>query len=69
MEKITLRAFPLGAKIRPILWRLYEPLVLVCALIAAANGLEQSWRFGALGEAFAGLSYPNCATIDNYGDE
>lgn len=62
MHKITLRAFPLGAKIRPIFWRLYEPLVLVCALIAAASGLEQSYRYGALGEALAGQSYPNCPT-------
>jgi hypothetical protein len=33
-----------------------------CALIAAASGIEQSWRYGALGEALAGQSYPNCPT-------
>ena len=57
-----MRGFPLGSKIRPILWRIYEPLVLACVLIAAASGLEQSWRYGRLGEAFAGQSYPNCPT-------
>ena len=62
MHKITIRRLPLGAKIRPILWRLYEPLVLACALIAAASGLEQSYRYGMLGEAIAGQSYPNCPT-------
>jgi uncharacterized membrane protein SpoIIM required for sporulation len=37
-------------------------ILLSCLLIAAASGLEQSWRYGALGEAFAGQSYPNCPT-------
>jgi hypothetical protein len=69
MERTIIRALPLGAKIRPILWRFYEPLVLICVLIAAASGLEQSYRYGRLGELIAGLSYPNCATLDNYGGE
>lgn len=40
----------------------YKAFVAACALIAAIAGLEQSWRYGALGEAFAGQSYPNCPT-------
>jgi len=69
MKRTIIRGFPLGAKIRPIFWAVYEPLVLLCVLIAAASGLEQSWRYGALGEALAGQSYPNCAPIGDYGDE
>lgn len=37
-------------------------VMLACLLIAAASGLEQSWRYGALGEYFSGMSYPTCAT-------
>lgn len=40
----------------------WKALVAACALIAAISGLEQSWRYGALGEALAGQSYPNCPT-------
>ena len=42
----------------------YKAFVAACALIAAIAGLEQSWRYGALGEALAGQSYPNCPTPD-----
>lgn len=44
--------------------KVYKAFIAACALIAAASGLEQSWRYGALGEAFAGQSYPNCPTPD-----
>ena len=50
--------------IRRAFWLAYEPMLLLCALIAAGNGLEQSWRYGRLGEIFAGQSYPNCPTIE-----
>lgn len=40
----------------------YKAFIAACAIIAAASGLEQSWRYGALGEALAGQPYPNCAT-------
>jgi len=50
--------------IRRAFWLAYEPMLLLCAIIAAANGLEQSWRYGRLGEIFAGQSYPNCPTIE-----
>lgn len=62
MKRTIIRGFPIKAKIRPIFWAVYEPLVLACALIAAASGLEQSYRYGRLGELIAGQSYPNCPT-------
>lgn len=50
--------------IRRAFWLAYEPVLLLCALIAAGNGLEQSYRYGRLGELLAGQSYPNCPTIE-----
>lgn len=42
----------------------FKAFVAACGLIAALGAIEQSWRYGRLGEAFAGQSYPNCPSID-----
>jgi hypothetical protein len=47
-----------------IFWRIYEPLLLICGIIAAAGAAEQSYRYGRLGELLAGQSYPNCPTYE-----